>query len=159
MSDLKDASPLVSISCISNVYMRMMNFKEKGHKEFGHKHFYDHAMIVAKGSILVKVYDEENDELLPPVEYKAPASVFIRKMLIHEIESLEDDTTTICVHALRDETDTIISPSMLPVPTSLVDTISKYYQETQKELLSPAISTDQHTDKRNIKVNDVFGKF
>lgn len=156
---ISDNGPDIRISCISNVYTRMMHFKEKNTIELGHKHFYDHSMLLAKGSVLVRVYDQENDSFLPEVSFKAPATIFIRKGLIHQIESLEDDSVVYCIHALRDESKDIIDPSMLPVPTSLVDTIDKYYSETKKDLLPPAVSIDDLSGERHQQVNDVFGKF
>lgn len=156
---ISENSPDIRISCISNVYTRMMHFKEKNTIELGHKHFYDHSMLLAKGRASVRIYDQQNDKFEPDVEFTAPATIFIKKGLVHQIESLEDDTVVYCIHALRDENKDIIDPSMLPVPTSLVDTIDKYYKETKKDLLPPAVSIDDLTGNRHTKVNDVFSSF
>ena len=158
MSELDDDLK-IGITCVSNVYTRMMHFQKKNIKELGHKHYYDHAMLLASGSLKVSVYDPDTKEFLPDVEYKAPTMIFIRKGLVHQLESLEENTVAFCVHALKDENEEIIDPGMIPVPSSLVETIKKYYDNTQKDLLPPAIVEDEHSFKRHIRVNNVFSKF
>lgn len=149
----------VKITCVSNVYTRMMHFEKSGVKELGHKHYYDHAMLLASGSMKVSVYDPDKKEYHPEVDYKAPSMVFIRKGLIHQLEALEDNTVAFCVHALKDEDEQIIDPSMIPVPSSLIETIQKYYDNTQKDLLPPIVVEDELSYKRHVRVDNVFDKF
>lgn len=158
MNKLSD-EPKIKITCLSNVYTRMMHFERKGIIERGHKHYYDHAMLLASGSMKVSVFDPDKDEYLPEVVFNAPNMVFIRKGMVHQLEALEDNTVAFCVHAIKDEDEQIIDPSMIPVPTSLVDTIKKYYDNTRKDLLSPAIVEDDHSYKRHVRVNNIFDKF
>lgn len=151
--------PDVKISCISNVYTRMMHFKSKNIVEIGHKHFYDHSMLLATGSVSIKMYDPDLKEFLPEVKFTAPATIFIKKGMVHQIESLEDNTIAYCVHALRDETENIIDPSMFPVPSSLMETIEKYFHTTNKDLIPPILLKDEFSDKRIIREENIFDKF
>jgi hypothetical protein len=129
--------PEIQISCLSNVYVRRMHFRKKGIVELGHRHPYDHSSLVANGSVDVQFYDDDEKKLLPPVRYTAPAMIMIIKGRAHQITSVEDDTVVCCIHALRDENQTIIDPDMIPVPTSLKGSIIKYFHETNGKQLSP----------------------
>lgn len=149
--------PKVKITCLSNVYTRMMHFEEAGIVELGHTHIYDHAMLIAKGKISVKLYNPETKEFLPPKEYTAPDMVYIRKELVHQIESLEE-TLAFCIHALRDEDETIFAPDMIPVPSSFYDSARHLYEETGKKVLSVIDSNDEFTNKRHIRVDNIFEK-
>lgn len=113
--------PNIRISCLSNVYVRQMHFEKSGIVELGHRHPYDHATLLAAGSIRVELYDDDTKQLLDPIEYKAPAMVLIKKNFAHKITSMEDNTIAYCVHALRDETETIVDPEMFPVPASMYE--------------------------------------
>jgi len=154
-----EKGPEIQISCLSNVYVRRMFFKEKGIIELGHRHPYSHASLVASGSVSVQVYDDENKKLFDPVVYKAPAMIMIEKDVAHQLESLEDETTVCCIHALRDETETIIDPEMIPVPTSLINTIKNVYDETGKMLMPPANPFDDLTTKRIPRMFNSSGYF
>jgi len=145
-------APEIQITCISNVYTRMMHFVKTGNIEEGHKHYYDHATLLASGSLKVSVQDPVTKDLLEGVHYKAPAMIFIRKGMVHQLEALENNTVAFCIHALKDEDEQIIDPSMIPVPTSLFDTIKIFYETTQKDLLPPAITKDDESYKRQIIV-------
>jgi len=140
--------PEIQISCLSNVYVRRMFFREKGIIELGHRHPYSHASLVASGSVSVQLYDDESKKLLDPVVYKAPAMIMIAKNVAHQIESLEDETTVCCIHALRDETETIIDPEMIPVPSGLLDTQKKHFMETGQQLRPPYVPFDDLTPNR-----------
>ena len=143
-----EKGPEIQISCLSNVYVRRMYFKESNIVELGHRHPYDHASLVATGSISVQVYNDETKELLDPVVYSAPAMVMIHKNIAHQIKSLEDNTIVCCIHALRDETDTIIDPDMIPVPTGLRSTIQQIQATTGKLLMPPVVQFDDLTPNR-----------
>ena len=146
--------PEVHISCLSNVYVRRMHFKRAGIVELGHRHPYSHASLVASGSVSVQLYDDQEEKLIAPVIYKAPAMIMIAKELAHQITSLEDDTVVCCIHALRDEDQEIIDPEMLPVPTGLRDAIMKVRQEIKKELTPPYYPVDNLTSKRVPRIFD-----
>jgi quercetin dioxygenase-like cupin family protein len=151
--------PEIQITCLSNVYVRRMFFREKGIVELGHRHPYSHASLVASGSVSVQVYDDENKKLLDPVVYKAPSMIMIEKDIAHQIESLEDETTVCCIHALRDETETIIDPEMIPLPSSLINTIETVKNQTGKMLRPPANPFDDLTAKRIPRMFNASGHF
>ena len=134
----------------------MMKFNKAGCVEEGHKHYYDHATLLATGSLKVSVFDPVKTEYLEGVVYKAPTMIFIRKGLVHQLEALEDDTVAFCIHALKDEDEQIIDPGMIPVPTSLYDTIKIFYETTQRDLLPPAVTKDDESYKRHVVVRNVF---
>lgn len=151
--------PDIQITCLSNVYVRRMSFSEKGIIELGHRHPYSHASLVASGSVSVQVYDDDTKKLLDPVVYKAPAMIMIEKDIAHQIESLEDDTVVCCIHALRDETETIIDPEMIPVPSSLINTINTVKNKTGKMLRPPANPFDDLTPNRVPRMFNASGHF
>lgn len=139
-----EEGPEVKISCLSNVYVRHMLFKNKGIVEVGHRHPYSHTSLVSSGSVLVQVYDEVNNTLLDPVEYKAPAMVFIAKNVAHQLTALEDDTVVCCIHALRDaDSGTIIDPEMIPLPMGLRPTLEQIHETTGQVILPTAYSGDE----------------
>jgi dTDP-4-dehydrorhamnose 3,5-epimerase-like enzyme len=140
--------PEIKISCLSNVYVRRMLFSKEGIVEVGHRHPYSHTSLVASGSIAIQVYNDNTQELLDPVVYHAPSMVMIEKNIAHQITSLEDNTVVCCIHALRDETETIIDPEMIPVPTSLRETIESVHKQTGKFLIPPALPFDDLTPNR-----------
>jgi hypothetical protein len=150
--------PSIKISCLSNVYVRQMHFEKAGIVELGHKHPYDHATLLANGSLKVQLYDNKTQTLLDAVEYKAPAMILIKKNFAHKITSIEDNTVAYCVHALRDETETIVSPEMFPVPTSLQD--AQYDAFTNGiNLMPPHYQFDVLTPFRIPRVFDATDKF
>jgi len=103
MIDTNVTTPESDIIAISNVYIKTMKFKHKGDTMEGHKHTYDHATFLSKGSILIK------NEKMAKV-FEAPISIFIDKNMKHEIIALEDDTVALCIHAIREVDSDIIPP-------------------------------------------------
>ena len=105
--------PQVSFGACSNIFIKMMHFKNKGECECGHKHTYDHISLLAKGSVLVKVNGQET-------VFTAPHMIYVSKDHHHEITALEDNTLWFCIHALRkaDDTGDIISEDMIPAGVS-----------------------------------------
>lgn len=101
--------PDVKISCVSNVFSKMMHFKKAGNIEYGHCHVFDHLTLLANGSLRVTINDVATD-------YKAPHMIFIRKDIEHELVALEDNTVAFCIHALRrgEGVDDIIDPESIP---------------------------------------------
>jgi len=127
-----------------------MLFEKKGCVEFGHSHEYDHTSFVATGSVEIQVYDESLEEMLPPVLYKAPSMIFIKRNTVHQIISSEDNTTVHCIHALRDINDTIIDPCFIPIPEKLETAIDRIYYEYNIILKSP-VKDDKFSNKVTIK--------
>lgn len=101
--------PAVNISCVANLFSRMMHFKKVGDIEHGHTHPFDHLTLLAHGSLKVTV-----DGI--STVFKAPHMIYIHKDKNHELVALEDDTVAYCIHALRDgnEIDDILDPTTIP---------------------------------------------
>lgn len=104
------SQPKAVISCVSNIFTRMMRFEKAGDFEAGHSHVFDHLTLLAKGSLRVIA---DNGK---PTVFKAPHMIFIKKDVQHELVALEDDTLAFCIHALRDGDNAgdIIDPRSLP---------------------------------------------
>lgn len=68
----------------------------KNYQVGSHSHNYSHLSVLAKGKVIVKTDDSEQ-------EFIAPACIEIKAGIHHMIVALED-TTWFCIHA-TDETD------------------------------------------------------
>lgn len=103
--------PEVQLTCVSNIYVRMMHFKHAGDVECGHSHPFDHVSMLSTGRIRITVGDHVK-------EFKAPQMMFIKKEMEHQLVALEDNTTVLCIHAIRDGNgvDDIIDPESLVIP-------------------------------------------
>jgi hypothetical protein len=150
--------PNIRISCLSNVYVRQMHYTKAGIIEVGHKHPYDHATLLATGTLKVQLYDSETKELFEPVEYKAPAMILIKKDFAHKLTSMEDNTIAYCVHALRDENETIVDPEMFPVPHSMMETQYTAFLNDIK-LIPPHQQFDELTPLRVPRMYNAADKF
>lgn len=102
--------PETRFTAAANLWIRQMHFMNKGDKNEGHTHNFDHLTLLAHGSVRVHVDGETTD-------YTAPHMIFITKGKSHFIEALEDGTVAYCVHALRNaesEDNEILSPDQIP---------------------------------------------
>jgi hypothetical protein len=99
----------VKIGCVSNLYSRMMHFKNTGDVELSHAHTFDHLTLLATGSVKCVTDDKETI-------FKAPHMIFIQKDRTHSFTSLEDNTVAYCIHPMRigERIEDIIDPSMIP---------------------------------------------
>lgn len=102
--------PSIKIMCISNVYTRLMHFKNVGDVELGHAHDFDHGTLVSSGSILVEILDSKTKESTSQKIIKAPNFVFIEKNKFHKITALFDNTVCACIHALRTNDEELLEP-------------------------------------------------
>lgn len=110
-------NPEITIIAVSNVFCRLMNFKNKGDIEEGHKHTYHHATLVSSGSVRVEILDDNiNQNIVLSKEFTAPNFIFIDKDKNHRIISLEDNTVCSCIHAVRDIEGEIVDPAFLIEP-------------------------------------------
>ena len=109
------AAPEIKIIALSNVFSRLMFFKNKGDIEDGHKHTYDHATLVSSGSVLVEILDDEGKSETSKV-FEAPNMIYINKDKFHRLIALEDKTTCVCIHALRTIDEEIVAPDFLIEP-------------------------------------------
>ena len=113
--------PEIKILSVSNVYCRLMQFKNAGDIEVGHYHSYDHGTLLANGRMQVDVLNE-NDEVLSSQQFDAPTFILIKKDSIHRLTALEDNTIATCIHALRTIDEEIIDPDFLVEQRILADT-------------------------------------
>jgi len=99
----------VKIGCVSNLYSRMMHFKNAGDTEHNHTHSFDHLTLLAAGSVKCVVDDKETI-------FKAPHMIFICKDKMHAFTALEDNTVAYCIHPMRigERIEDIADPSMFP---------------------------------------------
>ena len=103
------ALPENKFTCVSNLWLRQMVFKNKGDRNEQHTHNYDHITLLTTGSVKVTVDDVST-------EFTAPQMIYIKQGKVHNIEALEDNTIAFCVHALRDkDTGDILDPSQIPL--------------------------------------------
>jgi quercetin dioxygenase-like cupin family protein len=103
------ALPENRFTCVSNIWLRQMVFKNKGDANEGHEHNYDHVTLLTTGSVRVHVEGQTTD-------FVAPQMIYIKKGKSHFIEALENNTIAFCVHALHDsETGDILDPSQVPL--------------------------------------------
>lgn len=109
-------SPIISIGCISNVYIRQMNFQKVGDKNYPHLHTHDHTTLIASGSVECSVNGTVTI-------FNAPTMIYIVKDKLHFFTALEDNTVAYCIHAIRDGTNdnNIIAPASIPAGVDLVD--------------------------------------
>jgi hypothetical protein len=99
----------VKLGCVSNLFSRMMHFKNVGDTEHTHTHSFDHLTLLAAGSVKCVVNDKETI-------FKAPHMIFIKKDAEHAFTALEDNTVAYCIHAMRigERIEDIVDPSMIP---------------------------------------------
>ena len=109
------ACPEIKVMALSNIYNRLMHFRNKGDVENGHKHTFDHSTLVSSGSILYEVLDD-NDNVIASKMFIAPTMVFVDKDRFHRITALEDNTVCSCIHAVKTMDGEIIDPDFLIEP-------------------------------------------
>lgn len=124
--------PEVQISCVSNMYVRMMHFKRAGDVEHGHSHPFDHMTLLAEGELRVTVDGHTRD-------FTAPKMLFIAKDKEHELVALRDHTVAFCIHAIRDgeRVEDIIDPEGIVIPpgSNGVDYMRNHYPQLLDSLV------------------------
>jgi quercetin dioxygenase-like cupin family protein len=107
--------PNIKLSHIHGLFTRMMSFENVGDTEVGHTHQYDHATLVAYGSVLVRCRGKETI-------FKAPQLIWIAAELEHELVAQEAGTVCVCLHTTHTmkpgtpiKFDPIVSEDMVPV--------------------------------------------
>lgn len=114
------SSPIVNVGVVSNVFVRQMHFENINDVEIGHTHSFDHLTLLAKGKLRIIANGAAT-------EYIAPAMIFIKADIQHELVALSENTVAYCVHALRDKnvSEDIISPDMIPNGSYVKELISQ----------------------------------
>lgn len=108
--------PKIEIACVANLFSRQMHFVAVGDTEYGHTHPFDHMTLLAYGSLRVTVGDKATD-------FHAPAHIYIKAEVQHELIALEPNTVAYCIHALRNGhgVEDIIDPESIPVGVNATD--------------------------------------
>jgi len=103
------AYPAVKIAHVHGLFTRMMSFENVGDTEVGHTHQFDHATLVAHGSVLVRCRGKET-------VFKAPQLIWIAAELKHELVAQEAGTVCVCLHTTDSAVlgNSIVSPDMVP---------------------------------------------
>lgn len=101
--------PNVKIAHVHGLFTRMMSFENAGDIEIGHTHQFDHATLVAHGSVLVRCRGKET-------VFKAPQLIWIAAELEHELVAQEAGTVCVCLHTTESSQPglSIVSPDMIP---------------------------------------------
>jgi hypothetical protein len=92
----------IELGYFGNIWVRQNIFEKEGQSHPGHKHYFDHVTLLAKGKVKVEVegYDAK--------EFEAPTFIVIKKEHEHKITALTDDALYYCVFALRDNDGNVV---------------------------------------------------
>lgn len=111
MKDRKPEQPQVEELMISNVWFHKMYFEKAGDFKIGHKHNFDHAHLVAHGSLEAFAMKYKDDtytgERISLGVYNTGDIFLVPSTESHTIVALEDNTLGICIQAIRDEDEMI----------------------------------------------------
>lgn len=120
------SGPAVSISCVSNVFIKQMHFQFVGDREEGHAHLFDHVTLLASGRLRLTALGKAT-------EFVAPHHIFIKAGVVHELEALEDNTVVHCIHGIREKDCVdIVDPASLPEHMLFLD--ERKYPMTEEML-------------------------
>lgn len=112
--------PEIKLIAVSNVYIRMMHFKDMGDVELGHCHPYDHATLISSGSVLYEQLDDSGTVVANKI-VQAPHPIFVPKNIQHRLTALEPNTVAACIHALRTVESDLLDPSFFLEPVENID--------------------------------------
>ncbi len=79
------------------VFIKSVYVRNAGTYMRQHAHTHDHTSMIARGSVFVWKDGKLDDR------YKAPRLIFIKAGVWHTFQTLEDDTTILCIHRLGNE--------------------------------------------------------
>jgi hypothetical protein len=96
--------PKTHIASVGGLFTRVMVFENAGDVETGHTHQFDHATLVAHGSVLVRCRGKET-------VFKAPQLIWIAAELEHELVSQEANTVCACLHTI--ESRQLVTPTTI----------------------------------------------
>lgn len=125
------ALPIITLSCVSNLFTRQMHFVNAGDTELGHTHPFNHITLLASGSANVTVNGKTTS-------FVAPAQIVIAAEDIHSITATASNTLMYCIHPLRESgtVEDIIDPTQIPEGSSYIDLWKK---GIVKPVVNPAV--------------------
>lgn len=103
--------PKVRDVCAGGLAIHLMLFEKAGDVNLGHSHTYSHHSFVGRGRVLV----ESNGK---SVEVGECELIFIPAGIEHTLTALEDNTSVMCLHAVKDDSlGDITDQSVIPPGT------------------------------------------
>jgi hypothetical protein len=104
--------PACTITCVSNIFIKQLFYKNTGDRNDPHKHLHDHVTLLGAGAVDVRIDGEVT-------HFKAPAIIFVSADQLHYFTATEDNTVCYCIHGIRstDGSGDILDPSMIPAGT------------------------------------------
>lgn len=90
--------PSTTLQIVDNVFVKMHYFAAVGDTHEGHAHSFDHITLLARGKVLMK---HDNGEQ----EFTAPHLIVTPKGIVHQFVALEPETIFCCIHAIRAGSD------------------------------------------------------
>ena len=109
--------PEIKLIAVSNVFIRVMHFHDKGDVENTHCHPYDHATLISSGSVLYEQLDDKGN-VVANKTVQAPHPIFVPKDTDHRLTALEPNTVAACIHALRTVESDLLDPSFFLEPVA-----------------------------------------
>jgi quercetin dioxygenase-like cupin family protein len=97
-----------------NVWIFKVILSKKGDMKVGHKHEFDHIHQVLSGRGLITCYEGlQRDTVLYKKEIVAGRFYRVPKEHVHSIEALEDGYVGQCIHALRNEDNSVYETDLI----------------------------------------------
>lgn len=112
-------APQIGLSIVKNVWIKQMYFEKIGDTMPGHRHNFDHATLLAAGSVEVTANGAVT-------AFRAPRMIWIKADVEHTIKATRPHTVCYCVHAIRDGdgVEDIIDPDSVPDGTKSLSLIA-----------------------------------
>lgn len=111
-------TPDCNSTIMSNMWFGLMMFNKSGTKMEGHKHLFDHVTYLSHGKFRVIKYNLDDEVELDEV-IDSPCFIHIAKGNFHSIESLTDDATACCCHAIYES-----EKHLFPIETDKVPVVN-----------------------------------
>lgn len=92
----------IELGYFGNIWVRQNILEKEGESHPGHKHYFDHVTLLARGKVQVEVEGHDSKE------FEAPTFIVIKKEHEHKITALTDDALYYCVFALRDNDGNVV---------------------------------------------------
>ncbi len=89
-----------------NVFIRANKLAKSGDLIEGHKHHFDHTLVIFKGGIKISATLPNGTQV--EREASAPAQFLIRAQVVHTIVATSDNTEIWCVYSHRDHQGDVI---------------------------------------------------
>ena len=122
-----------------NIFINMMTFRDRGDRNLGHLHSYDHLTVLSSGALEVHC-----DGMVG--RFRAPHLFLTPKDRAHQFYALEDHTVVACIHPLRqpEQGTDILPPEIQPaVCGQLINHLTRPGADYNKQSEVLALPVDQ----------------